>query len=250
MTHLSVVLISWNGRPYLDRCLRSLSFLDPQTSELIVVDNGSTDGTSEMVETDFPGVQLLRLSENKGVAYARNRALERATGRYIWILDNDTEVGEEATRGMLAFMDQHPRCGLCACKLIDADGLVQESCKVYPGLGQKVLNLLHGRSYRYVYGLRRMERPFEPDYLIGACQMVRRKAFEDVGLLDEHIFYGPEDADFCLRIRRQGWYLQYLPQFAILHHCQRASRKRLFSRLALVHTISLFYFYRKHKRLF
>lgn len=250
MTDLSIVLISWNGRHFLDRCLRSLSFLDAQTSEIIVVDNGSTDGTAEMVETDFPHVQLLRLSENKGVAFARNRALERAAGRYIWILDNDTVVSEETARGMISFMEQHPRCGLCACRLIDANGLVQESCKVYPGLGQKVLNLLHGSGYRYVYGLRRMERPFEPDYLIGACQLVRREAFEAVGLLDEHIFYGPEDADFCLRIRQKGWYLQYLPQFTMLHNCQRASHRKLLSRLAVQHTISLFYFYRKHKRLF
>ena len=186
----------------------------------------------------------------RGGSYARNRALERTTGRYIWILDNDTVVGEEATRGMLAFMDQHPRCGLCACRLVNAAGLVQENCKVYPGLWQKVLNLFHGSSYRYVYGLHRMECPFEPDYLIGACQLVRREAFESVGLLDEHIFYGPEDADFCLRIRHQGWYLQYLPHFTIMHNYNRASNRKLFSRLAVKHIISLFYFYRKHKRIF
>lgn len=250
MTDLSIVLISWNGGSLLKRCLQSLNFLGEYTSEIIVVDNGSVDGTAEMVKTEFPRVQLLRLSKNKGVSYARNRALERAKGRYIWILDNDTVVSKETTDGMLSYMEQHPQCGLCACRLIDANGLVQESCKVYPGLGQKVLNLLHGAGYRYVYGAKRMEQPFEPDYLIGACQMVRREAFEAVGLLDEHIFYGPEDADFCLRIRRQGWFLQYLPQFSILHNCQRATHRKLFSRLAFSHVVSLFYFYFKHKRLF
>ena len=247
---LSVVLISWNGRAFLERCLRSLSFLDEEETEIIVVDNGSRDGTGEMVARDFPRVLLLTMPENKGVSYARNRGLERTSGDYIWILDNDTEVSSETTQTLLNFMDRHPRCGLCACRLMDADGLVQESCKVYPGLWQKIRNLLHPHGYRYVYGLRKMQKAFEPDYLIGACQMVRRKAFEQVGLLDEHIFYGPEDADFCLRIRAAGWYLQYLPQVSILHNCQRASRKHLFSRLALTHTLSLFYFYRKHKRLF
>ena len=247
---LSIVLISWNGRAFLERCIRSLAFLDKEETEIIVVDNGSHDGTKEMVTQQFPYVHLLTMPENKGVSYARNRGLERSTGEYIWILDNDTEVNSEATQTLLGYMDSHPRCGLCACRLVHADGLVQESCKVYPGLWQKIRNLLHTHGYRYVYGLRKMQEPFEPDYLIGACQLVRRKAFEQVGLLDEHIFYGPEDADFCLRIRAAGWYLQYIPQVSILHNCQRASRKHLFSRLTLTHTLSLFYFYRKHKRLF
>lgn len=248
---LSVVVITWNGREFLSRLLQSFAFAwDRGDAEIIVVDNGSTDGTVEMLGRDWPQVRLISLPTNRGVSFARNRGLEQARGRFIWILDNDTEVTSEVADGMVAYMEAHPRCGICACRLVGPDGTVQESCKPYPGLWQKIANLCHGAGFRYVYGLERMKQPFEPDYLIGACQMVRQEAYKAAGPLDEHIFYGPEDADFCLRVRDAGYFLQYLPQFTILHNCQRATRRKLFSKLALQHTVSLFYFYRKHKRLF
>lgn len=248
---LSIVVITWNGRGFIGNLLRSLAFTQSRDDvEIIVVDNGSTDGTAQMLQRDWPQVRLTCLPTNRGVSFARNRGLEQAHGRLLWILDNDTEVTPQVLEGMMAYMEANPRCGLCACRLEGPDGVVQESCKPYPGLGQKIANLFHGPGFRYVYGLERMQHPFEPDYLIGACQLVRREAYEAAGPLDEHIFYGPEDADLCLRVRQAGYFLQYLPQFTILHNCQRATRRRLFSRLACQHTLSLLYFYCKHRRLF
>lgn len=247
---LSIIIITWNGRALLTQCLEALgALLERKDTEFIVVDNGSADGTVDFLRATYPGIRLVELPENRGVAYARNRGLEQARGRYLWMLDNDTKASVGVIDGMLEFMDTHPECGVCGSKLVDVQGTVQESSKRYPGLGVKIANLMH-RGFRYSYGLERMKHPFEPTYLIGACQLVRREAFEAAGWLDEHIFYGPEDADFCIRVRRAGWHIMYLPQFTILHYCQRATRRKIFSKLAWRHIMGLFYFYRKHKRLF
>lgn len=248
---LSVILISWNGKRFLSMCLKSLKFaLSSPECEVILVDNGSTDGTAQYVRKEFPEVKFTALSENRGVAYARNRALETATGEYLWILDNDTEPTEETACGMIAFMDTHPDVGVTGCKLIDADGLIQESCKPYPGIGEKVKSLLHRHGYRYAYGIAAMQHRFEPEYLIGACQMVRRDAYLKAGALDENIFYGPEDADFCIRVHRIGYRIVFLPEFSLRHHCQRITRRKLLSPIAMKHIMGLMHLYMKYKRFF
>lgn len=248
---LSVILITWNGRKLLSNCLKSMSFLlQREDVEVIVVDNGSEDGTIHFLQDKYPDITAISLDKNRGVAYARNRALERANGEYLWILDNDTELSEPVARGMIQFMKDNPGVGLAGCRLVDADGLLQESCKRYPGLGEKVKNILHRRGYRYAYGLEKMKKRFEPEYLIGACQLIRRDAYEAAGPLDEKIFYGPEDADFCLRVKKAGFSLAYVPEFTVLHHCQRMSRSRILSPIGLKHIEGLVHLYFKYKRLF
>ena len=167
---LSVILITWNGRRLLANCLKSMDFLLQRDDvEIIVVDNGSEDGTVHFLHDKYPRILAIPLDRNHGVAYARNRALERASGEFLWILDNDTELSELVVAGMLEFMKSNRDVGLAGCRLVDADGLVQESCKRFPGIGEKVRNILHSNGYRYAYGLEKMKKDFEPEYLIGAC---------------------------------------------------------------------------------
>ncbi|NDV47430.1 glycosyltransferase family 2 protein [Paludibacter sp. 221] len=249
--NISIIIITWNQLPVLQTSLTSLEeTMQRKDVELIVVDNGSKDNTIEFLNTKYPEIKTIGLSENKGVAFARNRGLEIATGKYLFILDNDTVVSKEAIEGMESFMDNHPEAGMCGVKLVDGNGNVQESGRKYPGLKEKVANILKGKEYRYSYSEETRSNVFEPVYLIGACQFVRREAYEQVGTIDEHIFYGPEDADFCIRIKNAGWHIYYLPQYSITHLCQRMTNKKLFSKMALKHTLALFYFYRKHKRFF
>lgn len=250
MVSVSIVIITWNGKQHLQKCLASLANYSRRPGvEIILVDNGSLDGTAEWVREAYPDVRFVALDENKGVAYARNRGLELAKGDYLLILDNDTVVTEKTLDGMVRYMEDHPDVGLCGCRLVDANGNVQESCKKFPGVIEKTANLLYGSRYRYAYGRKRMSEPFEPEYLIGACQLIRRQAFKDAGYLDERIFIGPEDADFCLRVRAKGWALRYLPQFTIMHYCQRLTNRHIFSPLGRKHISALFYLYWKYKRL-
>src|ERR1035437_2018146 len=147
---ISIVLITWNGIAYLRNCLLSLSsVINRKDVELIVVDNGSEDDTVLFLKSNYPNIHLIELHQNRGVAYARNRGLEKASGQYLFLLDNDIIVSKESVECMETFMDSHPEVGMCACKLIDGNGIVQENCRKYPGIKEKIANILKGNQYRY-----------------------------------------------------------------------------------------------------
>lgn len=247
---LSVVIISHNSILNLRELLPSLTVsLTNIDHEIIIVDNGSTDDTVGMIH-NYPEIKKIILPRNFGVAYARNRAIALAKGEYVWILDDDTIVGVEAAKALVDYLDAHPQCGVCSCALVDPDGNRQQSYKSYPGLKIKINNVL-GRSAKDPYAkFIEAKQPFEPTYVIGACQMIRHKAFDEIGMLDEHIFYGPEDADFCLRARKAGWGIVYIPTVSIIHKWRRATTRRPFSKIGYKHLQGLIYFYWKHKRLF
>ena len=253
---LSVILICWNSLQYLRAVLDSLQdTLAPiADSEIIIIDNGSTDGTDSYIAQHYPQAIYERLPHNRGVAYARNRGIERARGEYVWLLDDDTITNREALTEMLQYMQAHPQCGICGCRLVNTQGETQESYKPYPSLAIKVRNVLHSHlgkhKARDKYAMEIASGlPFEPTYIIGACQLIRREVIQQVGLLDENIFYGPEDADYCIRARKAGWSTIYLPQVSIVHHWKRITNRNPFSRIARKHTVALLYFYCKHRRI-
>ncbi len=264
---LSVIFICWNSLHHLRKAIASmqetLSVVD--SSEIIIIDNGSTDGTNDFITTQYPHALYRRLPENRGVAYARNRGIELARGEYLWLLDDDTIANDQALRAMLDYMQQNPQCGICGCQLVDSSGVTQQSYKPYPGLGIKIRNLLLSNAKlrakghydkpspkaqadpyaeQFATGL-----PFEPVYIIGACQLIRRTVIDQIGMLDQHIFYGPEDADFCIRAKNAGWEITYLPQATMIHQWQRITNRNPFSPMARRHIAALFYFYRKHNKI-
>lgn len=249
MVQLSIVIITWNQLSYLQDCLCSLQpVMQREDVEVIVVDNGSEDGTCQYLTVNYPQIYLHINDCNKGVAYARNRGLELAQGKKVLFLDNDTVVNENAISGMEIYLDEHSKVGLCACRLVDSNSQIQDSFKPLPGLWLKIKNVL-GITKTNAPDLQTVTSPIEPVYVIGACQMIRREVIERIGLLDENIFYGPEDADYCMRIVAEGWKVVYLPQYTIVHHWRRATNKKLFSRLAWKHFCALCYFYAKYKRI-
>ena len=146
-----------------------------------------------------------------------------------------------------AYLDEHPEVGLCSFRLVDKEGIPQDSCKPYPGLMIKARNVLGiGNKMRYVPS---EEGIIEPVYVIGACQMFTHEVVDKVGMLDEHIFYGPEDADWCLRIKQAGWRIHCLNNHTIVHDYRRSTRRSPFSKLGRMHIKALLYFYWKHKKL-
>ena len=245
---LSIIIITYNGLGFLTRCLDSLcDFIDMPDCEVIIVDNYSTDGTLDFLRNNYPQLPLILNSENRGVAAARNQGIARATGDKLLLLDNDTEATTTAINAMSHYLDEHTEVGLCSCRLVDKEGIPQDSCKPYPGLMIKARNVLGiGNKMRYVPS---EEGIIEPVYVIGACQMFTHEVVDKVGMLDEHIFYGPEDADWCLRIKQAGWRIHCLNNHTIVHDYRRSTRRSPFSKLGRMHIKALLYFYWKHKKL-
>jgi GT2 family glycosyltransferase len=235
-------------------------------AEIIVVDNGSTDGTRDVLQSCGERIHTLYLDKNHGVAYARNAGMRTANGEYIWILDVDTVVNRDAVDGMIRYLDARPGCGLCACRLQSAAGETQDSCRRLPRPMYKIRNVLSEITGRHTALKHLHEKirkrnetqfyrrelsgsePFEAEYVIGACQMFRRTLLDETGYLDDRIFYGPEDADFCLRISRKGYTVVCLPGCSVIHHYNRMSGRKLFSRMSYLHLKGLAYFYFKHIR--
>ncbi len=255
---ISVVLLSWNAQAYLKPCIDSLlASIKTLDAEVIVVDNGSTDDSLAILEYyRTSGIQFIKNSRNFGVAKARNQALKLASGEFVLILDIDTVVNQQAILGLIHYMEKHIDVGLCACKLVSSGGEVQYSCRKYPSIRYKIVNLLASnnpnlkinKTQFYIDQIYK-ENPIEVDYVIGACQLIRRETLNDVGLLDEQIFYGPEDADFCLRVHQAEWKVVYIPTLRIIHHYQQITRSKWWSALSRKHLCALLYFFWKHKRI-
>ena len=247
---LSIVLISWNSLPTLRETLRSLEPVASRRDvEVIWVDNGSCDGASHFVTASYPDVKIKILPENKGVAYARNRGVEMSTGRFRLFLDDDTEVNAEAIDTLVNYLETHPEVGIVGCALRDREGCLQASFKPYPGLWCKISNVLRVKLHIAYSEPQLPGAVIYPTYVIGACQLIRREVFNQVGFLDEAIFYGPEDADLCLRAAQAGWLTAYLPQVSIVHHWRRITSRSLTSPASKAHIRALIHFWRKHRRI-
>lgn len=229
------------------RCLAALTPL-PRDIEVILVDNGSADNAADKVSALYPGIITMRNNRNLGVACGRNIGIRHASGDYIMFLDNDTIPSVNALNALAGYLDSHPSCALVAPRLIDRDGNVQRSFRPYPGLLEKIRSAI-GVISDIVPPCKVPDTPVSPLYVIGAAQLVRRSVFDRIGPLDSRIFYGPEDADLCLRIWQSSiGSVICLHDVVITHDWRRASR-RLFSPLWWKHLRSLARFYFTHRRL-
>ena len=149
-------------------------------------------------------------------------------------------------------MDKNQDLGICAPRLSFEDGVIQESARRFPTAFTKVLRRVNAKwskeqLKREFYDLREVNQPIEVDYAIGACQVIRKKALDEVGLLDDKIFYGPEDVDLCLRMWLNGWKVIYYPYSQVVHYEQRITKKKFWSKITLAHAKGLVYYFIKHR---
>jgi N-acetylglucosaminyl-diphospho-decaprenol L-rhamnosyltransferase len=247
---VSIVVVAHDVRDELLRCLESIAeHAPPLRVETIVVDNGSRDGTAAAVAAAHPAAVVVRLERNVGMR-ARNEGLRRARGRHRMFLDSDARLTAGALARLVATLDERPDAGLVGPRLVHADGSLQLSCRRQPSL---VLPLLRrpplarwfedGRHVaRHLMRDDRLDRPREVEYVIGACQLFTAAAQRAAGEIDPWMFYGPDDADWCLRIRAAGWRVVYEPRAAVVHDYRRATASRPLSRAALLHLVAFYRF--------
>lgn len=233
---LSIVIVSYNTASLLAACLRSLERalrLTPLSrgAEVWVVDNASTDGSAALVREQFPWVRLIANGTNVGFSAASNQALRQARGRYLLLLNPDTEVLGTALHVLTAYLDAHPEVGMATARLVNPDGTHQHSAFRFPGLVQLFLDLfpLHPRlEHSWANGRyppQAYAAPFEIEHPLGACMFVRREAVARVGLLDEGYFLYCEELDWSWRMRAAGWRVVCVPEAVVLHHGGASTRQ-------------------------
>jgi GT2 family glycosyltransferase len=255
MVDLSIIILTWNSRDLLKACLDSVYGTIKATSfEVIVIDNASGDDTVEMVQQKYPDVILVRNRKNRGMP-ARNQGLVIGRGNFLFLLDVDTVVHEHAIDRMVDYHRQHSEIGLLAAKIFYGDGSLDYSCRKFPTVLTKIARR---SSSEWARRIRTNEELLdwdhntvrEVDYVTGACQMIRRDAYKKVGPIDENIFYGPEDCDYCLRVWQAGYKVVYYPNATITHFAQRVTKKQPFSKLSWIQLKALCYYFLKHKYFF
>ncbi len=234
---LSVIIVNYNTRDLLADCLRSVyASAASLNCEIIVVDNGSSDDSGDMVRQEFPQATLIRSLVNCGYGCANNLGLRQARGSFLLLLNPDTVLPESALRDMLTFMADHPDAGVAGPKLVLADGSLDLACRrSFPTLEVAFYRLVGlSRRYpssprynRYNLGYLDPNEVAEVDSVVGAFMLIRRQALDQAGLFDERFFMYAEDIDLCYRIKMEcGWKVYYNPKVVVTHYKSQATVRR------------------------
>ena len=242
---ISIVIVSYNVSKLLDECLQSVArALQGIDGEVFVVDNHSVDKTIAMLKEKHPEVKVIANEENVGFSRANNQAIRLSEAEYVLLLNPDTVVYENTLHGVLDFMDKHPEAGGAGVRMLTREGhRAPESRRSIPTPWVAMLKML-GATRRYYMSHLSWDEPGQIEAVSGAFFLVRRKALDQVGLLDEDYFMYGEDIDLSYRLLKGGWQNWYLP-YDIIHYKGESTQKSSFR---YVHTFyqAMLIFFRKH----
>lgn len=252
---LSVCIVTYQACELLAESLHSLAQNTQLDYEVIVVDNGSTDGVEEMLRTQFPQVRFIRNEHNLGYTRPMNQALRQAGGQYLLQLNPDTLVLPGALDTLVSFMQTNPEAGICGPKVLNADHTLQKSCRRGEPTPLAVFAYFTGLAKRFPHSKRL--GGYQLNFLdedevasvagvSGSCMLIRRAVVDQIGYLDEIFFAYQEDADYCRRARQAGWLVYYAPQAQIIHYGGLGgTRVEPFRSIYAWHH-AYFLYYRKH----
>lgn len=217
-------------------------------NEIFVVDNGSTDGTRKILDSVTPPegqtVHTIPLDANLGTTVARNKALRRASGEYVLIVDSDVVVPTDVLAALIQYLERTPRCALVAPRLEFPDGRPQLSVDRFPTIGRKLKRFLFLRSMEDELA-HVPAAAHSVDYAISAFWLLPRHTLETVGLLDERFFYAPEDVDYCLSIWLAGYTVDFYPGVTAIHDARERSRGMRLNRFTIRHIVGLVRYFLK-----
>lgn len=253
MIDLSIVILNWNVRELLDRCLASLR-ADHFMLEIIVVDNASQDDSVALVRTKYPSVTVIANAENRGFTGGNNQGIAAAQGRYVMVLNPDTEVLGDALDQLVAYLDEHPAVGAIGPQLLNPDRSIQSSRRRFPTLVTAFFEStwLQGLAPKRILTHYTMAdvpatTTQEVDWLNGACTIFRREVFDRVGAYDaQNFFMYSEELDLCRRVKEAGWQIVYLPQAQVVHYVGKSSEQAVAARHIYFQTSKVHYFRKWH----
>jgi len=250
---LSIIIINWNTRDLLADCLASVAteiahFPSGQV-ETLVIDNASSDESVSMVQAHFPWVQVIQNPTNVGFAAANNQGMQMALGRYLLLLNSDTNVLPNALTTLVNFMEAHPEAGAAGSRYLNPDGSLQPSCYPAPTLARELWRLFHlDRFYAFgVYPVSTwsVSTAREVDVVQGASLLLRHTVLKGVGVFDTDYFMYTEEVDLCHRIRQAGWSIFFVPLSSIIHYGGQSTRQAALSMFLQLYRSKILYF-RKH----
>jgi len=249
--NLSIIIVSWNTQELLANCLEAikndLAGMAGLRTETFVVDNASSDGSPAMVGGRFSWVKLLKSEQNMGFAGANNLAFGQCSGRYVLLLNPDTEIRPGGLAALIDFMETNPKVGAAGARLLNSDGSLQQSCYRSPTPGRELWLLFHLDKLFPGYVTYNMtewdtDLPRQVEVLKGACMLLRREIIGREALFDDAYFMYSEEVDLCNRIHRAGWSLYWVPQAQVVHHEGQSTRQAAASMFLHLYRAKLLYF--------
>jgi GT2 family glycosyltransferase len=224
---ISIIIVSWNAKDYLCKCLESIYETKANLSvEIIVVDNDSSDGSPDAVEKRFPEVKLIRTGKNLGFAGGNNVGIKMASGHHVFLINSDVVLLDNTLVRLAEYLDTHPRVGIVSPRILNGDGSLQHSCRQFPGFRNTICELvalpelfprspLFSGTFMYWWA---HDTERKVDVTVGCFWAVRREALEQVGGLDETFFIYGEDIDWCKRFGQAGWEVVFFPGTQAIHY--------------------------------
>jgi len=223
---ISIIIVNWNTKDLLRDCLNSVIEQTAKADyEIIVVDNNSTDGSIDMVKSEFKEAVLIENSKNLGFARANNRGIKVSKGRYVCLVNSDIILLDNCLDKLVSFMESNPRAGMAGPRILNGDMTLQYSCRHFPSIWNNLcqsigLNHIFPKSpffSDWIMNYWNHDSTRDVDALSGCLWIIRREALDDIGLLDEEFFIYGEDLDFCKRMRNANWDVSFYPEAQAIH---------------------------------
>lgn len=256
---VSIIIVSFKVKDFLKICLTSIYRETKNLEfEVFVVENDSQDGSTEMVQSEFPQVQLLTNQKNIGFAKACNQAIKKSKGEYVLLLNPDTEIVNNAVFKTLEFMKQKKDAGIVGCQIQNEDGTLQTSVRRFPDLLSHIIILL--KLHNFFPDFKSIKKYYMSDWpynetkvvdqVMGAFYMIRREILKKIGLFDEHFYIWYEEVDLCKRALKAGWKTYFYVNAQITHQRGQSFSKRTKLVKQLIFNRSLLYYFFKHHNSF
>jgi GT2 family glycosyltransferase len=229
---ISVIIVNWNTKGFLEECLQSLATAT-HSLEVVVVDNHSSDGSPEMVRRQFPQVNLLCNESNVGFARGNNQGIRASTGRFVCLINSDARMLPGCLDALAAYLDANPEMGMAGPRVRNRDMTLQSTCRRFPHLWNNFCEAFalprlfpHSSFFagEHMFYFKH-DRIIFPDVLVGCFIMARREAVDEFGMLDEAFFMYGEDIDWSMRCWKAGWKVAFFPGAEAVHHLGGSSKK-------------------------